>query len=105
MAKRRRNGNRAESRGSSSCARLGRTIMTEADTGMVKHPAVALRDEIVRRVTPESVSDGNLVTASGFGSVEFAYRIVNLLKIYNEDEAGELYEMFKHGFAPARYMV
>jgi len=50
-----------------------------------------------------ALSDGNLITASGLGSVEFAYEIVRLLKIYNEEEALELYEMFKHGVVPTRF--
>ena len=52
-----------------------------------------------------AVLDGNLITASGLGSVDFAYRIIKLLKIYNDEEAWELYEMFKNGIIPARFMA
>lgn len=50
-----------------------------------------------------AITDKNLITASGLGSVEFACEIVRLLNIYNRDETRELYEMFKHGIIPARY--
>jgi putative intracellular protease/amidase len=51
------------------------------------------------------VTDRNLITASGLGSVEFASEIGRLLKIYNDEEVHEFYEMFKHGVIPARYVV
>ncbi len=80
----------------------------------VKHTSNALG--YLKAVLPEyadgdfyedrpAVADGNLITASGLGSVEFAYEIVKLLRIFNDEEAGELYEMFKHGVIPARYMA
>jgi putative intracellular protease/amidase len=52
-----------------------------------------------------AVTDKNLITASGLGNVEFACEIVRLLNIYTNDETLELYEMFKHGIIPARYLI
>jgi len=52
-----------------------------------------------------AVTDGNLITASGLGSVEFGCEIVRLLNIYNDEEIQELYEMFKHGVIPKRYLI
>jgi putative intracellular protease/amidase len=44
-----------------------------------------------------AVRDGNIITASGGGSVEFACRIIELLKIYPESQIEEWYQMFKFG--------
>jgi len=52
-----------------------------------------------------ATADKNLITASGLGSVEFACEIVRLLNIYTGDEIQELYEMFKHGIIPARFVI
>jgi len=52
-----------------------------------------------------AITDKNLITASGLGSVEFACEIVRLLNIYSREEAQELYAMFKHGVIPARYVI
>jgi hypothetical protein len=52
-----------------------------------------------------AITDKNLITASGLGSVEFACEIVRLLNIYSIEETQELYEMFKHGVIPARYVI
>ena len=52
-----------------------------------------------------AVADGNLITAGGLDRIEFAYEIVKRLEIFDEAEAGELYEMFKNGVVPARYMA
>lgn len=52
-----------------------------------------------------AIADGNLITASGLGSVEFACEILRLLAIYNDEEIRELYDMFKHGIIPARYLM
>lgn len=56
-------------------------------------------------VDKPAVTDGTLITASGLGSVEFACEIVRLLAIYTDGEIKELYEMFKHGVIPERYLV
>jgi len=42
-----------------------------------------------------AVRDGNIITASGGGSVEFARLIIELLKIYPESQIEEWYQMFK----------
>lgn len=52
-----------------------------------------------------AIADKNLITASGLGSVEFACEIVRQLNIYTGEETQELYEMFKHGVIPARYVI
>lgn len=50
-----------------------------------------------------AIADKNLITASGLGSLEFAYEIVKVLNIYTDEQAHEFYEMFKHAVIPARY--
>jgi hypothetical protein len=52
-----------------------------------------------------AITDKNLITASGLGSVEFACEIVRLLNIYTREETQELCKMFKHGVIPARYVI
>jgi putative intracellular protease/amidase len=52
-----------------------------------------------------AITDKNLITASGLGSVEFACEIVRLLNIYTREETQELYKMFKHGVIPARDVI
>jgi len=48
-----------------------------------------------------AVTDQNIVTANGLGSVEFAREILKLLNVYNEADADAWYGMFKHGiYAP-----
>jgi putative intracellular protease/amidase len=52
-----------------------------------------------------AITDKNIITASGLGSIEFACEIIRLLNIYSREETQELYEMFKHGVIPARYVI
>ncbi len=47
-----------------------------------------------------AVTDNNLITASGIGSIEFAYEIIKALKLYGEAEAQEWFDLFKHGVIP-----
>jgi hypothetical protein len=48
-----------------------------------------------------AVTDQNIVTANGLGSVEFAREILKILGVYNEADADAWYGMFKHGiYAP-----
>jgi putative intracellular protease/amidase len=47
-----------------------------------------------------AVSDGNLITASGLGSVEFAREIIKRLDIFDETDTKVWFEMFKHGVIP-----
>jgi len=48
-----------------------------------------------------AVSDGNLITASGLGSVEFAREVQRNLKIHSEPEIAVWFDMFKNGVVPA----
>ena len=48
-----------------------------------------------------AVTDQNIVTASGLGSVEFAREIIKHLKLYNDADAAIWFDMFKHGVVPA----
>jgi putative intracellular protease/amidase len=50
-----------------------------------------------------AVTDQNLITASGLGSLEFAREVIKKLAIYDDSETAEWYEMFKNGVIPARY--
>jgi putative intracellular protease/amidase len=47
-----------------------------------------------------AVADQNIITASGIGSVEFAYEIIKTLKLYGEQEAEEWFALFKHAIIP-----
>ena len=47
-----------------------------------------------------AVSDGNLITASGVGAVEFAYQILTTLNVYNETKAKQWFELFKNAVSP-----
>ncbi len=47
-----------------------------------------------------AVTDNDLITASGLGSVEFAREIIKRLEIYDEADTKVWFEMFKHGIFP-----
>jgi putative intracellular protease/amidase len=47
-----------------------------------------------------AVRDGNLITASGIGSVEFAREIIELLDLYSETDRQLWWDIFKHGRMP-----
>ena len=47
-----------------------------------------------------AVTDNNVITASGLGSIEFAREIIKQLEIYNEADTKVWFEMFKHGILP-----
>ncbi len=47
-----------------------------------------------------AVTDNNVITASGLGSVEFAREIIKQLEIYDEADTKVWFEMFKHGVFP-----
>ena len=51
-----------------------------------------------------AVSDKNIITASGLGSVEFAREVIRNLKLHNDENAAIWYEMFKRGVIPASVM-
>ncbi len=42
-----------------------------------------------------AVTDNNIITASGLGSLEFAYEILKALNIYPKDKCKEWYHLFK----------
>jgi len=48
-----------------------------------------------------AVSDANIITASGLGSVEFAREVQRHLKIHSEAEIALWFDMFKNGVVPA----
>jgi putative intracellular protease/amidase len=48
-----------------------------------------------------AVTDQNLITASGLGSVEFAREVIRELGIYSAADTRIWYEMYKHGMIPA----
>ena len=52
-----------------------------------------------------AVCDGNLITASGLGCIEFACEILKRIGLYNETESLELFSMFKYGVVPARFLT
>ncbi|CAA9558387.1 MAG: hypothetical protein AVDCRST_MAG86-398 [uncultured Truepera sp.] len=47
--------------------------------------------------TELAVTDGDLITASGVGSVEFTREITRHLGIYSEEQVGRWFELYKHG--------
>lgn len=47
-----------------------------------------------------AVSDNLIITASGLGSVEFAYEIIRQLELYNKEDARAWFDLFKHGVIP-----
>ena len=47
-----------------------------------------------------AVRDQNIITASGVGSVEFAYEIIKALSIYDEKTGQAWFNLFKHGMLP-----
>jgi putative intracellular protease/amidase len=47
-----------------------------------------------------AVRDGNIITASGAGSVEFTREILDLFEIYPQDQLEAWYQLFKYGRIP-----
>ncbi len=47
-----------------------------------------------------AVTDANIITASGLGSVEFAREVIRELRLHNEKDRQLWYDMFKHGVYP-----
>jgi putative intracellular protease/amidase len=47
-----------------------------------------------------AVADDGIITASGIGAVEFAYEILQTLKIYDDQIARQWFDLFKHGVMP-----
>jgi putative intracellular protease/amidase len=52
-----------------------------------------------------AVTDKNLITASGLGSVDFGREVIKKLGIYTEAETEEWFGMFKHGVIPTGHAV
>jgi len=77
---------------------------TSNSRGYLKAMLPEYRDE-AHYVEKPAVSDRNIITASGLGSVEFACEILGGLNIYNGEELQELHAMFKHGIIPSRYAI
>lgn len=48
-----------------------------------------------------AVTDKDVITASGLGSVEFGREVIKQLSIYDEADTQVWFEMFKHGVLPA----
>jgi putative intracellular protease/amidase len=48
-----------------------------------------------------AVTDRGVITASGAGAVEFAREILRLFAIYDEEEIGIWYDLFKRGVPPS----
>ena len=48
-----------------------------------------------------AVTDGNIITASGLGCVEFAREVIKQLKLYDDADTALWFKMFKHGVLPA----
>lgn len=48
-----------------------------------------------------AVSDSNIITASGLGSIEFAREVMKSLHLHSETDAAMWFGMFKHGVIPA----
>ena len=46
--------------------------------------------------------DGNLITASGLGFLEFTVEIARALDLFSEEELEGHYQMFKQGMIPTR---
>ncbi len=48
-----------------------------------------------------AVTDNNIITASGAGSVEFACEVIKQLQLYNKEETQQWFDLFKHGIFPS----
>jgi putative intracellular protease/amidase len=51
-----------------------------------------------------AVTDHQIITASGLGSVEFAREVIHELNLYNESDSLIWFEMFKHGVIPSNLL-
>jgi putative intracellular protease/amidase len=84
-------------------ARAGLTHQVRHTSNILEYlqglvPAYSDQDYYVNEF---AVTDKNIVTANGLGSVEFAREIIKLLGVHNETDADAWYGMFKHGiYAP-----
>jgi putative intracellular protease/amidase len=51
-----------------------------------------------------AITDNNVITASGLGSVDFGREVITNLKLHGESDTAIWYDMFKHGVFPANVM-
>jgi putative intracellular protease/amidase len=72
---------------------------TSNDLGGLKQEAPGYRGEALY-VQGLAVTDGNLITASSIGALEFAREIAHHQKLGSESYRKQWYELFKHGVAP-----
>lgn len=47
-----------------------------------------------------AVTDGNLITASGIGPIEFAKEVINSLRLFSDEKMQHWFKMFKTGTQP-----
>lgn len=50
-----------------------------------------------------AVTDKNLITASGLGSLEFGFEVIKKLKVHSEADTKMWFEMFKRGIIPPKW--
>lgn len=76
---------------------LTRTIRhTSNDQAWLKSVIPDYQDD-ARYVEALAVTDQNVITANGLGSVEFGREVIKQLGLYTDADAERWYEMFKHG--------
>jgi putative intracellular protease/amidase len=98
-------------RGSLVCAICAATVAL-ARTGLLetrKHTSNDL--DLLKSLVPSyqgkenyvdmlAVTDGNLITASGMGALEFTLEIMRSLNIYPEEKRRQWYSLYKEGIKP-----
>ncbi|UXR65937.1 DJ-1/PfpI family protein [Bdellovibrio bacteriovorus] len=72
---------------------------TSNDLTMLKAIVPTYSDD-ANYVNKLAVTDGNFVTASGAGAVDFTLELLRLLGIYDEEKRQHWYKLFKHGTLP-----
>lgn len=72
---------------------------TSNDLGALKQLVPTYRDE--KNYQEElAVTDGNLITASGVGYLEFTMAVMRHLNIYNEEKRQQWYALYRSGIKP-----
>ncbi len=74
---------------------------TSNDLEMLKHLVPTYQGE-KNYLEKLAVSDGNLITASGVGPLEFTLEIMKYLNIYSEEKRQHWYALYKNGTKPPR---
>lgn len=72
---------------------------TSNDLGMLKTIVPSYQGE-KNYVQKLAVRDGNLITASGVGAIDFTFELMQALEIYSEEKRQQWYALFKHGTPP-----